>query len=182
MGTPAYLAPEVVQATRGNTYDGKKSDVWSCGVMLYIMLAGMRVSIRAIVNHARPCSGCYPFERAEDRARPGCNMHRMIQRIINVDYVMPTHVSPDAQDLLRKLLVADPQSRLSVEDILLHPWYTTALPAGVLEMNNVVLEPVAAQVRAVGAVTCCDAPPVGTGHARHPGGSSQAVGGGDATA
>lgn len=73
----------------------------------------------------------------------------MIQRIINVEYVMPTGVSAEAQDLLRKLLVADPQGRLTVEGILAHPWYNTELPAGVLEMNNVMLEPVAVQVRVV---------------------------------
>lgn len=157
VGTPAYLAPEVVQATRVNTYDGKKSDVWSCGVMLYIMLAG------ACVCHllASPAShllllGCYPFERAEDRAQPGCNMQRTIQRIVSVDYIMPTSVSPEAQDLLRKLLVADPQSRLSVEEVLAHPWYTTGLPDGVLEMNNVTQEPIEVQVRLVacGGVLC----------------------------
>ena len=48
VGTPDYMAPEVV-STSGNSYDAKQSDMWSCGVVLYVMLVGQ-----------------YPFSRNSD--------------------------------------------------------------------------------------------------------------------
>jgi serine/threonine-protein kinase SRK2 len=122
VGTPAYLAPEVILTTKGKTYDGKVADVWSCGVMLYIMLAA-----------------AYPFGRPEDeRLKPSRKMHVMLQRILNVEYGFPSHVrvSDPCKDLLARILVADPSKRITVPEILEHPWFKTDLPEGVSEMND----------------------------------------------
>ncbi|KAK6121335.1 hypothetical protein DH2020_044907 [Rehmannia glutinosa] len=66
VGTPAYIAPEVLQRRE---YDGKLADVWSCGVTLYVMLVG-----------------AYPFEDQEDPK----NFRKTIQRIMAVQYKIPT--------------------------------------------------------------------------------------------
>ncbi|DBB12672.1 hypothetical protein WJX82_009176 [Trebouxia sp. C0006] len=126
VGTPAYLAPEVILTTKGKTYDGKIADVWSCGVMLYIMLAA-----------------AYPFGRPEDEnLKPSRKMHVMLQRILNVEYGFPPNirVSDDCKDLMKRILVADPSKRLSIPQIMEHPWFTTDLPAGVTEMNQRLVE------------------------------------------
>ncbi|KAG2451391.1 hypothetical protein HYH02_003992 [Chlamydomonas schloesseri] len=125
VGTPAYLAPEVILTTKGKTYDGKIADIWSCGVMLYVMLVG-----------------AYPFERPEDK-HDNQKLQKMIQRILHVDYHIPPHVraSEDCKDLLSKILVADPHKRITIDGIYNHKWYLKGLPPGVREMNDRVQPP-----------------------------------------
>lgn len=120
VGTPAYLAPEVIMTTKGQTYDGKVADIWSCGVMLYVMMVG-----------------AYPFERPEDKA-DAQKLQKMIQRILKVEYQFPPHVraSSDLRDLLSKILVPDPSKRITIAEIQQHPWYLKDLPPGVAEMND----------------------------------------------
>lgn len=120
VGTPAYLAPEVILNTRGSTYDGKTADMWSCGVFLYVMMIG-----------------AYPFEKPEDR-RARDKLQRMIQRIVNVDYSIPSaaKMSEDCKDLLRKILVRNPKERITMEGVQAHKWFKKNLPKGAQEMNN----------------------------------------------
>ena len=61
----------------------------------------------------------------------------LLQRILNVEYSFPPHVnvSPECRDLLSRLLVADPRSRISMDGIWRHPWFQQNLPQGVAEMN-----------------------------------------------
>uniref|UniRef100_A0AAQ4PB05 Calcium/calmodulin-dependent protein kinase type IV n=1 Tax=Gasterosteus aculeatus aculeatus TaxID=481459 RepID=A0AAQ4PB05_GASAC len=97
-GTPGYCAPEIL---RGNAY-GPEVDMWSVGVILYILLCG--------------------FEPFFD---PRGDQY-MYSRILNCDYefVSPwwDDVSLNAKDLVSKLIVLDPPKRLSVREALQHPW------------------------------------------------------------
>ena len=115
-----YLAPEVITTTTGQTYDGKIADIWSCGVMLYVML-----------------TGSYPFERQGDKTSPQ-RLQMMIGRILKVDYKFPSTVRPsdELQDLLDKMLTRDPADRITIAEIYEHPWFCSDLPPGVREMNS----------------------------------------------
>ncbi|XP_054031351.1 calcium/calmodulin-dependent protein kinase type IV [Dryobates pubescens] len=99
-GTPGYCAPEILQ---GCPY-GPEVDMWSVGVITYILLCG--------------------FEPFFD---PRGDQY-MYSRILTCDYefVSPwwDEVSLNAKDLVRKLIVLDPQKRLTVHQALEHPWVT----------------------------------------------------------
>lgn len=106
--------------TKGKTYDGKVADIWSCGVMLYVMLVGT-----------------YPFERPEDKNDPQ-KLQKMIQRILRVEYEFPSgmKLSSELKDIMSKLLIPDPAKRITIAGILEHPWFNKDLPPGVKQMND----------------------------------------------
>ena len=93
-GTPAFVAPEVL----GNTpYDLFKTDIWSCGVVLYSMV-----------------SGFFPFR--------GNNDYELHQSILNGEYPTLNDISPELQDLISKILEVDVSKRITLNDILNHSW------------------------------------------------------------
>lgn len=93
-GSPHYAAPEIIS---GHHYQGGKADTWSVGVILFAMLAG-----------------CLPFDTAGD-------MNALMRVIRKGRFNMPTHFSPEAADLMRRILVVEPQQRISMEEIWDHP-------------------------------------------------------------
>jgi serine/threonine-protein kinase HSL1 (negative regulator of Swe1 kinase) len=97
-GSPHYAAPEVIKTT---SYDGAKADVWSCGVILFVLLTGTP-----------------PFNYSgEDR-----HLGDLFRDIQAAKYVTPDKLSLEAQDLIRKILVADPRRRIGLDDIWHHPF------------------------------------------------------------
>ncbi|KAL6750394.1 Snf1-like ser/thr protein kinase [Haematococcus lacustris] len=123
VGTLAYMAPEVIRTT-GN-YDGKLADIWSCGVMLYVMLFGK-----------------YPFDVEAGAGGPGGlnpqqRVQMMMGRILGMQWTIPPDVpiSLECRDLLCRLLVADPVRRITMAQISQHPWFLQNLPPDALAMN-----------------------------------------------
>ncbi|KAF2036063.1 Pkinase-domain-containing protein [Setomelanomma holmii] len=97
-GSPHYAAPEVIKTI---SYDGAKADVWSCGVILYVLLTGTP-----------------PFNYSgEDR-----HLKDLFRDIQMAKYVMPDNLSHEAKDLIRRILVADPKRRIGLDDIWNHPF------------------------------------------------------------
>lgn len=95
-GTPAYVAPEIL-AKRG--YDGAKVDVWSCGVILFVLTAGY-----------------LPFNDP--------NLMAMYKKIYKGEYRCPKWMSPDLKKFLSRLLDTNPETRITVDEILRDPWFS----------------------------------------------------------
>lgn len=94
-GTPAYVAPEVINK-RG--YDGAKADIWSCGVVLFVLLAGY-----------------LPFNHP--------NLMEMYKKIIRGQFKCPNWVHPEAKKLLSRILDPSPNSRITIDKIMSNSWF-----------------------------------------------------------
>ena len=97
VGSSYYIAPEVLKK-----HYNEKCDIWSCGVIMYILLS------------ARP-----PFCGDDDNAI----MERVIVGKYDLDSPPFDTVSKNALDLIRKLLTMDPSKRITAEEALEHPWF-----------------------------------------------------------
>ncbi|XP_068458887.1 serine/threonine-protein kinase BRSK2 isoform X3 [Clinocottus analis] len=94
-GSPHYACPEVI---RGEKYDGRKADVWSCGVILFALLVG-----------------ALPFD--DD------NLRNLLEKVKLGVFHMPHFIPPDCQNLLRGMIEVDATKRLTLEQIQKHTWY-----------------------------------------------------------
>ncbi|KAF7722438.1 hypothetical protein EC973_003140 [Apophysomyces ossiformis] len=99
-GSPHYASPEIVN---GVPYDGSASDIWSCGIILYALICGH-----------------LPFD--DD------NIRQLLNKVKLGKYSMPDHISYSARDLIQKILVIDPEKRLTMTEVQAHPWFTADPP------------------------------------------------------
>lgn len=93
-GSPHYASPEVIRAVG---YRGDRADIWSCGVILYAMLAG-----------------CLPFDSPGDWSQ-------VIACVLQGEYQFPEGMSPYAQDLIYRMLQMDPKKRMPIKHMWQHP-------------------------------------------------------------
>lgn len=96
-GSPHYAAPEVVM---GRAYNGACSDVWSCGVILFALLAGR-----------------LPFDDED--------LVTLLEKVKIGKFCMPTDLDPRAKDLISKMLEKDVSKRITLAEIMKHPFYTS---------------------------------------------------------
>lgn len=99
-GSANYAAPEVIS---GLKYCGTEADVWSLGVLLFALIAGT-----------------LPFDSQ--------HMPTLVEKVKTASFTIPYHVPAQIADLLNKIIVADPLERLTISQILDHPWLSDSLP------------------------------------------------------
>ena len=94
-GSPSYAAPEII---KGKLYDGFKTDIWCCGIILYAMLCGY-----------------LPFE--------GDNNRELFTNILECNPEYPSFLSKNSKKLIQNLLKINPDERLTIEDIKKNDFY-----------------------------------------------------------
>jgi serine/threonine protein kinase len=97
-GSPAYAAPECLMRQE---YDGTKSDLWSLGVILYVMV-----------------TGCHPWDIT--------NTSTMIRQIMSAEFTVPASVSPACREMIRGLIQVNPDARTPVSQLARHAWFRLA--------------------------------------------------------
>ena len=93
-GSPCYASPECIS---GKPYDGKTTDVWSCGVILYAMVTGQ-----------------LPWTKR--------NQNQLFEQIRHGEYTIPSYISHTCSDFIRGLMTVDPKKRLTIEQAFNHPF------------------------------------------------------------
>nr|XP_008121790.1 PREDICTED: serine/threonine-protein kinase SIK3 isoform X2 [Anolis carolinensis] len=93
-GSPPYAAPELFE---GKEYDGPKVDIWSLGVVLYVLVCG-----------------ALPFD--------GSTLQNLRARVLSGKFRIPFFMSTECEHLIRHMLVLEPSRRLSMEQICKHKW------------------------------------------------------------
>jgi serine/threonine-protein kinase SRK2 len=106
LGTLMYIAPEVMMHTGESGYDARQADVWSCGVVLYVMLTAR-----------------YPFKNTNDFENTEDIWSSMSHEAYRNSLKRLSGVSDECNDLLVKMLDPDPMVRLQIVDVMDHAWF-----------------------------------------------------------
>ncbi|KAL0809447.1 hypothetical protein ABMA28_011625 [Loxostege sticticalis] len=99
-GSPPYAAPELFE---GRQYDGPKADVWSLGVVLYVLVCG-----------------ALPFD--------GGTLHELRSVVLSGKFRIPYFMSQECEHLIRHMLVVDADKRLSLRNVARHRWLAQHTP------------------------------------------------------
>lgn len=114
-GSPCYMSPECISM---RPYDGKKSDIWSCGVILYVMTVGH-----------------LPWTKR--------TQNLLFDQIKSADYRIPNNISKCCADLISRLLTVDPSQRITIKQALKHPFLANEpLPSYTFEWKYISLRKV----------------------------------------
>ena len=94
-GSPSYASPEIL---RGKPYDGFKSDIWCCGIILYAMVCGY-----------------LPFDGDTNKI--------LFKNILKCEPEIPDYLNDYTQDLIIRILTSDPNMRITIDEIKRHRFY-----------------------------------------------------------
>ncbi|XP_059668775.1 CBL-interacting serine/threonine-protein kinase 23-like isoform X1 [Cornus florida] len=115
-GTPNYVAPEVIN---NKGYDGAKADLWSCGVILFVIMAGF-----------------LPFEDS--------NLMALYKKIFKADFTCPPWFSSSVKKLIKRILDPNPSTRITIAEVIENDWFKKGYKPPKFEQADVSLDDVEA--------------------------------------
>ncbi|XP_073311893.1 CBL-interacting protein kinase 23-like isoform X1 [Primulina huaijiensis] len=113
-GTPNYVAPEVIKS---KGYDGAKADIWSCGVVLFVLMAGY-----------------LPFEES--------NLMVLYKKIFAAQFICPPWFSTSSKNLIKRILDPNPLTRITIAEVLENGWFKKGYKKPIFECEEVALDDV----------------------------------------
>ncbi|XP_028097653.1 CBL-interacting serine/threonine-protein kinase 23-like isoform X2 [Camellia sinensis] len=113
-GTPNYVAPEVI---KNKGYDGAKADLWSCGVILFVLLAGF-----------------LPFEES--------NLMELYKKIFKAEFLCPPWFSSGSRKLIKRILDPNTETRITIAEIIENEWFQKGYRPPTFEQEDVSLDDV----------------------------------------
>ncbi|KAL7242025.1 hypothetical protein ACSBR1_014580 [Camellia fascicularis] len=113
-GTPNYVAPEVIN---NKGYDGANADLWSCGVILFVLMAGY-----------------LPFEEP--------NLMALYKKIFKADFTCPPWFSSSAKKLIKRILDPNPLTRIAIAEVIENDWFKKGYKPPTFEQTDVSLDDV----------------------------------------
>ncbi|KAH9614935.1 hypothetical protein KSS87_017566 [Heliosperma pusillum] len=111
-GTPNYVAPEVIN---NKGYDGAKADLWSCGVILFVLMAGY-----------------LPFEDA--------NLMSLYKKIFKASFACPPWFSTSAKNLIQRILDPNHSTRITIDEVIENEWFKKGYKPPIFEEPDINID------------------------------------------
>ena len=115
-GSPSYASPEII---RGELYNGFRIDIWASGIILFAMLCGyLPFDEEEEENEDIKC-----FSQDGKKEEKSEDNEILFQKILEGKIDYPDYLSDIAVDLIKKMLVVEPEDRIKIKDIKKHKFY-----------------------------------------------------------
>ena len=134
-GSPSYASPEII---KGEMYDGFKIDVWASGIILFAMLCGYLPFDDDEEEEKEEQDDKKYFSQSNiNKEEKSEDNEVLFQKILEGKIDFPDYLSDMAIDLIKKMLVVNPDDRIEINDIKKHKFYLTGKKNSLLYQKNV---------------------------------------------
>jgi serine/threonine protein kinase len=142
-GSPSYASPEII---KGEAYNGFYIDIWASGIIMFAMLCGYlpfdddeeeNEDDENEVNTSDNIKRSDRTSRVSNESEKSEDNEVLFQRILEGKLEFPSYLTPEAVDLMKKILVVDPTKRIEIKDIKKHKFYLIGQKNFLLNQKNI---------------------------------------------